>query len=163
MMGAGCGQKKQPVAAPTKEQVMAQYQQAVVEQGKEVSYLSADTNRKLTITIPSNWTGEGPVWRPEEASKNSIRVQYFPKDSAEEQWKKQQGEDVHQVLQATDEKDRYLLIVHQLVLKATLVKLFIPDSGNANGYVFAECRIMDEQKDDSSLWNACKTGLESIR
>jgi hypothetical protein len=163
VMGAGCSSKKKTaIIPPTKEQVMSQYQQATVEQGKDASYVSVGNGRKVIVTIPSSWVGEGPAWRPSGDSKNSIRVQVFTKDTAEGQWSVQQGEDVHQVLQATKEKDRFLLIVHHFGLKATLVKMFVPDPGNASGYVFAECRIMDEQKDDTSLWNACKTALESI-
>lgn len=162
IMGAGCGAKRQGVVAPTKEQVMAQYQQASVEQGKEVSYLPEDRGGRVVLTIPSDWTGGASTWRPSEDSKDFIRVQYFVRGTAETEWTKQQSEDVHQVLQATKNENRYLLIVHHLGLKATLAKMFVQDPERAAGYAFAECRIMDEQKDDTSLWNACRTALESI-
>lgn len=163
IVGAGCSkQPSKQVQAPTPEQAMKEYDQATAIQGTEASYGPTDGNGRVSVTVPSDWEANGSIWRPKGSTQEHIRVSSFPKESAEEEWNKQQAEDVHQVLKASKLQDRFVLIVHHAVLKATIIKVFVPKADQAAGYTFGECRISDEHKDDRNLWNACKTAIESI-
>lgn len=161
--GAGCANQKKNVQAPVLDQVMGEYDQAVIVSGKEYSYTPAEGKKTVSVVIPSDWVGMGPIWRPKESSMSNIRVAMFAKEMALEAWNSQQEEDVHQVLKFVKQSDRYLLIVYHSGLKAVLVKMFVPDPNNISGYTFGECRISDDQKSDQFIWNACKTALESIK
>lgn len=162
LVGAGC-QKKAKVQL-TQEMVVRQYQEAQVISGRETSVEIPNSivAKNVALTVPADWSGEGLMWRPKESSKSFIRLSVFDDGYAEGQWSLQKSQDVHQVMGFEKTDKGYLLIVHHLGLKAILVKMFIPNKEGANGYLFGECRIMDEQENDSSLWNACKTALESI-
>lgn len=161
MIGAGC--QKKTVTPITEEMVVGQYQGAQVVSGREASVDVPDSiAKRVALTVPTDWVGEGMTWRPKTDSKSFIRVSVFDNGAAESQWSSQKSLDAHEVMGFEKTDSGYLLIVHHLGLKAILVKMFVPNKGESTGYLFGECRIMDEQKDDSSIWNACKTALESI-
>lgn len=158
--GFGC--KRDVVQSPTPEQVMREFDQAAVVEGREYAHITEEEKKSVTITIPSSWKDAAPVWRPESDSKSHIRIAYFTSQAAENAWTKQQEEDVHQVLKAERFADRFVLIVYHSGLKATLVKVFVPSENGLAGYAFGECRIADRDREKKDVWNACKTAVLSV-
>jgi hypothetical protein len=162
MGGAGCVPRQKGNVPPKKSEVLQKFDQAESVKGSAREYTFSASGERISVILPEDWTGSGPIWRPAVSSTNQIRIATFAQNSASQEWTLQQGQDIHQVLDARSENDRFLLIVHHPAMKAILVKLFLPKTELLAGYTFAECRIADEQANDPALWSACKTALESI-
>ncbi|GMU25745.1 hypothetical protein KJZ71_05540 [Patescibacteria group bacterium] len=126
-------------------------------------YLDTEAGKQMSLRIPDAWTGSGPVWRPsKDDSINHIRVQYFANTGPEGEFRRQKDSDIHDVVYADAGDTRYLLLVNHPVLKASILKMFVPDPENpGKAFYFAECRVGFDA-DRSFMWNACKTAIDSL-
>jgi hypothetical protein len=171
VFGSGCGNSENVEDRPVSSrgtvvaanEIIAKYDNASInEDGETRTYQSDGSQSVVSVMLPTNWIGEGPMWKPNESSKSSVRVASFDSGMAIKAWTDQQTEDVHQVLGMRDESGRYLLVVYHPTLDAYLIKVFIPASETISGYLLGECRITSADKDNQSLWNACKMAMNSV-
>jgi hypothetical protein len=121
-------------------------------------------DRTMRFKVPDGWQGEGSVWRPNADDKiNYVRVQHFKNGGPMTDWQAQQDLDVHTVIKAEERENDYLLLVDHPMLKASILKLFIPDKiDGGRSYYLAECRIGFDA-DRPTLWNVCATFLDSLK
>jgi hypothetical protein len=173
MIGAGCKKKaadERPVLeederalAPEPKDAMKEFEDANALSGGLRSVTYEKDGRTMRFSVPESWNGTGSVWKPDEASDiNHVRITYFKNGAPVSEWKGQQGLDVHTVVQVEERENDYLLLVNHPALKATILKIFIPDQLDMErSYVLAECRI-GYDADRPVLWDVCKTAIESL-
>jgi hypothetical protein len=172
MIGAGCKKKaadERPVLEED-ERALAQEPKNALKEFEDANALSGGLRsvtyekdgRTMRFSVPESWNGTGSVWRPDESDINHVRITYFKNGAPVSEWKSQQGLDVHTVIKAEERENNYLLLVNHPALKATILKIFIPDQFDMErSYVLAECRI-GYDADRPVLWDACKTVIESL-
>jgi len=129
---------------------------------KEVVYEKED--RTMRFNVPESWQGTGSLWHQnEEDDINHIRVSYFKNGGPMTDWEEQQTLDVHEIIKAEQRENDYLLLVDHPTLKASILKLFIPDKiDGERSYYLAECRIGFDA-DRERLWDVCATFLDSLK
>lgn len=176
VLGAGCGTQQAGPAATQQDEGAAEYvpaeapehadhefeQASVLDKGFVQGMYERNGNRML-FRVPQGWVKHGSVWRPSAEDRiNHIRAAHFD-SGPETEWKKQQELDVHDVVLAEQREDGYLLLVNHPGLKATILKIFIPDpQDDARSHYFAECRIgYDADRED--LWDVCATFVDSLK
>lgn len=173
LIGAGCGKKTEREVTLTEDEradavepdnAWKEFKNAdALTQGlKEVVYEKED--RTMRFMVPESWQGEGSVWRQNEEDKiNHVRIQYFKNGGPMTDWEAQQELDVHDVIKAEERDNGYLLLVDHPTLKASILKLFIPDQiDGERSYYLAECRIgFDADRDQ--LWDVCATLVETLK
>lgn len=139
----------------------SEYQSARPASGTVRTFTDAGERRKISVSIPSGWNGEGSVWRHGESKLDHVRVNYFTGTGPETEWSKQQQLDVHETVRAEQIANGYLLLVNHPGLKASILKLFIIDSERqGSAYFFLECRVAYDGE-RSAMWEACKSAVES--
>lgn len=172
IFGVGCRQEsksaileeggRQNIKAPSS--AWKEYGRAnTIERASVRVYLDTEDGKQISLRIPDAWTGSGPVWRPsEDDSINHIRVQYFANTGPAGEFLRQKNSDVHDVVYADAGDARYLLLVNHSVLKASILKMLVPDPENpGKAFYFAECRVgFDANR--SFMWDACKTAIDSL-
>lgn len=169
-MAGGC--RSTPKASPSPEflpradvktpsDAWSEYQSARPARGATRTFTDAATRRRITVSVPSAWNGEAPVWRPGESKLDHVRVSYFTGTGPETEWSTQQQLDVHSVVRAEKIGNGYLLLVNHSGLKASILKLFIIDpERQSDAYFFLECRVAYDGE-RNAVWDACKGAVES--
>jgi hypothetical protein len=164
LFGAGCAKKtvSHADAVPPRD-AWTDYRDAKAGNGISRTYTDKTSGRIFTLDIPSDWTGDGPVWRPQGSSTSTrIRVSYFSKPGPETEWSNEQKQtDVLNVVHAEKGTDQFVLLVNNKMLKASVLKIFsIDPSSPGMGFYMTEC-IAPYEVDQSSVWKACKKAVES--
>jgi hypothetical protein len=78
-------------------------------------------------------------------------------------WDRQQALDVHEVVHAEEYDGKYALMVNHPSLKASILKVFIPDANRpGEAYYYVECRA-GFGDDQSQIWSACRTALDGMK
>jgi hypothetical protein len=130
---------------------------------QERTYASMN-GQKITLRIPTDWQGDGPVWHPGTSKLDQIRIAYFPSMGPETQWSKERGQVAEtDVAHAAKRSTDYILMVNSGSLKATVFKIFTVDAEHpGEGFYLLECRV-GYQSDRAVFWDACKAAVESAR
>lgn len=173
LIGAGCGKKTERDVTLIEDERSSAVEpdnawnefkkaNALGDNLKEVVY--EKENRTMRFMVPDGWQGSGSLWHQNEEDKiNHVRVSYFKNGGPFSDWENQQELDVHEVIKAEERDNGYLLLVDHPTLKASILKLFIPDKiDGERSYYLAECRIGFDA-DRERLWDVCATMIETLK
>jgi hypothetical protein len=163
-LGVGCSKKTVSHAnAKPPSDAWSEYKAAKEGSGVTRTYTDKESGRSFTLDIPSDWTGDGPIWRPQGASTSTrIRVAYFPKPGPETEWSNEQKQtDVLTVVHAEKGTDQFVLLVNNKMLKASVLKIFsIDPTSPGMGFYLTEC-VAPYEINHAVIWSACKKASSS--